>query len=139
MGATVLLSLIVLGSSAALSALLSLIVASLYSSYLIVCTLLLWRRCTGYFRPYSAGSSDEHDVLSWGPWRIPEPIGTINNFFACVYTVFMLFWSFWPQTSMPTPESFNWSVLVFGAVIIFSVVWYTVRAKTYFKGPIKEV
>lgn len=139
MGATVLLSLIVLGSSVALSALLSLIVAALYSSYLIVCTLLLWRRCTGYFRPYSAGSSDDHGRPSWGPWRVPEPFGTINNIVACIYTIFLLFWSFWPQTNMPTPASFNWSILVFGAVVLFSIVWYAAQAKTYFKGPIKEV
>ena len=41
---TMLLSLIVLGSAVALSALLSLVIAALYSSYLLVCSLILWRR-----------------------------------------------------------------------------------------------
>ncbi|KAI1385648.1 amino acid transporter [Hypoxylon trugodes] len=142
MGITVLISLIVLGSSVVLSALLSLLLAAIYSSYLLACGLLLWRRCTGAFQPYVPGvdiSPIHADQLVWGPWKLPEPFGTINNAFACVYTTFLLFWSFWPQSNHPTAEELNWSVVVYGAVVIFSIVWYVVRARHYFKGPIKEV
>lgn len=135
-----LLSLISLGSAVALSALLSLSIAALFSSYLLVCGLLLWRRTTGAieahthdFEPLDSGR------LRWGPWRISEPFGTINNIIACIYSMFLLFWSFWPQTVSPTPQTANWSILVFGAVVIFSVVWYVFRARFYFRGPIKEV
>ncbi|KAI1120710.1 amino acid transporter [Nemania abortiva] len=135
---SLLLSLIVLGSSVALSALLSLIVSALYSSYILVCCLTLWRRQTGFFKPF-ATEYDADDGLPWGPWRVPEPFGTINNVFACLYSIFMLFWSVWPLTINPTAASFNWSIVVYGFVIAFSIIWYVVRARAFFKGPIKEV
>ncbi|KAI1762688.1 amino acid transporter [Hypoxylon sp. FL1150] len=138
MGIAGLLSLIVLGSSVALSALLSLIVAALYSSYLLVCGLFLWRRCTGGFQ-HSEDAGNQSEGLVWGPWKLPEPLGILNNVFACVYSAVLLFWSFWPQTFEPTPETFNWSILIFGAVVLFSVVWYILRARHYFRGPIKEI
>ncbi|KAI5861113.1 putative GABA transporter [Durotheca rogersii] len=137
---TMLLSLIVLGSTIALNALLSLAIAALFSSYLLVCGLLLWRRTTGALRPYYAASDViNSENLFWGPWKLPEPFGIVNNVIACLYSVLLLFWSFWPQITPTTPEDANWSVLVWGAVVIFSVVWYVVRARHYFKGPIKEV
>ncbi|KAI2626988.1 amino acid transporter [Hypomontagnella submonticulosa] len=135
---TVLLSLIALGSAVALQALCSLSMAALFASYLFPCVLLLWRRTTGRMRPYFP-DPDNYEGVSWGPWRIPEPLGTINNIFACLYIVITLLWSFWPQTNPTTLETANWSVLPFSVVIIFSVLWYVFRAKHYFKGPIKEV
>ncbi|KAK3686192.1 amino acid/polyamine transporter I [Podospora appendiculata] len=142
---TMLLSLIALGSKVALSALLSLVIAALSSSYLLVCSLLLWRRTTGAMQPHISGSAGtrrvpvlDPDDLSWGVWRVPEPLGTINNVFAVLYSAFLLFWSFWPQTDPTAPETANWSVLVFGAVVVFRVLWYVVRAKRHFKGPIRE-
>ncbi|KAL7622854.1 polyamine transporter tpo5 [Parahypoxylon ruwenzoriense] len=137
---TVLLSLIVLGSAIALNALLSLAIAALFSSYLLVCSLLLWRRTTGAFQPhYAASDVITSGNLAWGPWKLPEPLGIVNNVVACLYSILLLFWSFWPQTTPTTPENANWSVLVWGAVVIFSIVWYVVRARHYFKGPIKEI
>lgn len=136
---TILLSLIVLGSAIALNALLSLAIAALFSSYTLVIGLLLWRRVTGAIKPHYT-RLDEHESgqLIWGPWKIPEPFGTINNVFSIVYSVFLLFWSFWPQTTPTTLEGFNWSVVVFVGVIVFSVLWYVIRARSYFSGPIKE-
>ncbi|KAI0835920.1 amino acid transporter [Hypoxylon sp. FL0890] len=142
MGITVLISFIVLGSSVVLSALLSLLLAAIYSSYLLACGLLLYRRVTGAFHPYVPGIDEDpihSGQLYWGPWKLPEPFGTINNIFACLYTTFLLFWSFWPQANNPSPAELNWSVVVYGSVIVFSIVWYVVRARHYFKGPIKEV
>ncbi|KAI1378114.1 putative GABA transporter [Hypoxylon crocopeplum] len=138
MGITSLISLIVLGSAVALSALLSLIVAALYSSYLLVCGLFLWRRCTGGFQD-AEDAGDQQEGIVWGPWKLPEPFGILNNIFACLYSAVLLFWSFWPQTIAPTPETFNWSILIYGAVVLFSVIWYILRARHYFKGPIKEI
>ena len=137
---TMLLSLIALGSDVALQALLSLAIAALFSSYLLVCGLLLWRRSTAAFQPFGIDpSAMKPNQLYWGPWRIPEPFGTINNVFACLYSILLLFWSFWPQSTPTTVAGANWSVLVFGSVVIFSVLWYGIHARHHFKGPIKEV
>ncbi|KAK3312555.1 amino acid/polyamine transporter I [Apodospora peruviana] len=136
---TMLLSLVALGSTVALNALLSLVIAALYSSYLLVCCLLLWRRTTGRILPHISGA-DTLDLgyLSWGLWRIREPLGTVNNVIAVLYSILLLFWSFWPPTTPTTVETANWSILVFGSVVVFSVLWYLLRARYYFKGPIKE-
>ncbi|KAI0517029.1 putative GABA transporter [Xylaria bambusicola] len=134
-GTTIILSLIVLASSVALAALLSLVIAALFSSYLLSCSLLLWRRCTST----SGRGISRDEGMQWGPWRILEPFGTINNIIACMYATLLLFWSFWPQSPNPSPGRFNWSVLVFGATLLFSVTWYWARAHRHFRGPVKEV
>lgn len=142
MGTTVLISFIVLGSSVVLSALLSLLLAAIYSSYLLACGLLLYRRVTRGIQPYVPGIDEDpihSGQLYWGPWKLSEPFGTINTAFACLYTAFLLFWSFWPQASNPSAAELNWSVVVYGSVLVFSIVWYVARARHYFKGPIKEV
>ncbi|KAH8894554.1 amino acid transporter [Thozetella sp. PMI_491] len=136
---TMLLSLIVLGSSIALADLISMAIAALYSSYLIVCLLLLWRRCSGAIQPYAPGVHLGVGQLAWGPWKLPEPLGVANNILACLWCVLLLFWSFWPQATPTSPQAMNWSVLVVGCVTVFSVIWYVLRARKYFKGPIKEI
>ena len=135
-----LLSLIILGSSVAFNNIVNLSVAGLYSSYLLTCSLLLWRRVTGKIKPYNdMVSAVGHGRLHWGPWRLPEPLGTLNNAFACLYLVLLLFWSFWPPATPVTPSTMNFSVLVFGSVIIFSILWYTVKGREQFSGPVVEV
>lgn len=37
-------------------------------------------------------------LLIWGPWHIPGILGIINNIYACLYMIFVLFWSVWPAT-----------------------------------------
>ncbi|KAH8885390.1 putative amino acid permease [Thozetella sp. PMI_491] len=118
---TMLLTLVGLGSSVALRNLVSITVSALYASYLIVCVFLLWRRCTGAIRPPSVKAQPDA-LLIWGPWRMPEPLGTINNTIACAYISFIMF-----------------CALVFGVVVIFAVLWYIVRARHNFKGPIREI
>ncbi|ORY01977.1 amino acid/polyamine transporter I [Clohesyomyces aquaticus] len=137
---TMLLSLISLGSTVALNDILTLSVAALYSSYLIVCALLLWRRLSGCVHHPAEELLLQHSgKLYWGPWRVPEPWGSINNVYACCHLTFLFFWCFWPPMTPVTPETANYSVLLLGSVIIGSVLWYYLRARKYFQGPIREV
>lgn len=75
-------------------------------------------------------------LLVWGPWHIPGLLGTINNAYACTYMIFVIFWSFWPPETPVTAETMNYSVVVTGGVIIFSIIWYFVRARKVYKGPL---
>ncbi|KAH7127234.1 amino acid/polyamine transporter I [Dendryphion nanum] len=138
---SVLVSFVVLFSAVVFNALLSLAVAALYSSYLLVCVFLLWRRWTGAFENHHDLNTmmSSHHRLVWGPWHVPEPWGTIINAIACVYLTFIWFWTFWPAKTPTTPDTMNFSVLAFGGLIIACVVWYQGRAKRFFKGPIREV
>lgn len=75
----------------------------------------------------------------WGPFRIPEPLGTLNNAFACVYSVFVLFWDFWPPATPVDAATMNYSVLVFGSVLIAAVAWWFLGARGVYVGPLVEV
>lgn len=58
--------------------------------------------------------------LVWGPWHVPGLLGIINNAYACVYMVFVIFWSVWPPSYKPTANTMNYSVVVTGGVLILS-------------------
>ena len=73
--------------------------------------------------------------LIWGPWHLPGILGTINNAYACVYMIFVIFWSVWPASYHVTSSSMNYSVVVTGGVMILATIWYFVRAKYTYKGP----
>ena len=81
-------------------------------------------------------SSVAQASLVWGPFHIPEPLGTINNAYACVYMIFVIFWSVWPPVTPVDAETMNYSVVVTGGVVIFSVVWYYVRGRKEYVGPL---
>jgi choline transport protein len=74
--------------------------------------------------------------LIWGPFRLPGLLGTINNLYACCYMVFVIFWSVWPPATPVTASTMNYSVVVTGGVMILSAIWYFVRAKDVYKGPL---
>lgn len=142
-----LVSLIIIGSSTAFNDVISLTINSLYASYFMCCSLLLWRRCTGAIalppssRSLSNGTIPSSKVLQlvWGPWRIPGVFGIVVNSFACFYMIVIIFFSFWPPAAPTTASTMNYSSLVLGAVMIFSVVYYLVWARQVYKGPIVEV
>lgn len=158
-----LLALIRIGSATVYNDIISLSVSGLYASYFIPCAFLLWRRSTGQISERSEltdvdldqpsatnldinsksdhGRDDNHVIqprLVWGPWRIRGIWGTINNAFACVYIIFVIFWSFWPPATPVKPETMNYSVLMTGAVIIFSIGYYHVWGKTQYLGPLVD-
>jgi len=137
------LSLINIGSSTALTDIISLSVAGLYTSYLITSSLLLYRRCTGGIKV----SSESPDPLAntagasliWGPWRIPGVLCIIKNVFACIYLTIILFFSFWPPITPTTAQTMNYSSLVLGAMVIFSMGYYAVYARKGYMGPVVEI
>jgi len=80
-----LLALIIIGSSTAFNDIVGLTVSGIYSSYLIVSVLFLWRRLRG---DISSVDDSPHLLanvagkpLIWGPWKIPGIFGIANNIF----------------------------------------------------------
>lgn len=74
--------------------------------------------------------------LIWGPWKVPGVLGTINNAYACVYMLFVLFWSVWPSEIPVDYTTMNYSIVVTGGVLILSGIWYFVRARKEYQGPL---
>lgn len=129
------------------NALVSLSVSGLYSSYLVAAGLLLYRRCgKGYklpdpsaFPALAETTADEGQELVWGPWHIPGKFGIINNIFAFAFMVIIWFFSFWPPATPTTPENMNFSVLMTGTLTVFSIAYYLIWARKYYRGPIIEI
>ena len=121
-----LLSLINIGSSTAFNAIISLNTAALMFTYIISISCVIYRKI-------------------WYPQTLPVPrwnlgrFGLIINIFGLAYCIFAMFWSFWPTELPVTPENFNWSVVIFGAVFFLSLVMYIFKGRQVYEGPVVEV
>jgi len=137
------LALIVLGSSTAFNDIVSLSVVGLFGSYFLVAVLLLWRRLRGDIKLYPSSGDGLTNVpgkeLTWGPWRIPGVFGIMTNSFAIVYLIIIFFFSLWPPQNHPTAATMNYSSLMFGGTMMFSVIYYFFRARHVYTGPVIQV
>jgi choline transport protein len=77
-------------------------------------------------------------AFTWGPFHIPGTLGTLNNAYACIYMIFVIFWSVWPPSTPVTASTMNYSVVVTGGVIIFSIIWYFIHGRKVYKGPLVD-
>ncbi|KAJ6087399.1 hypothetical protein N7467_006313 [Penicillium canescens] len=139
----VLLSLINIGSDTAMEDIVSMAVSGIYLSYLMVSVLLFYRRVRGDISRYNDNEDDIVNVpgakLVWGPFHCPGIIGTVINGYAIIYVSIVVFFSFWPSKMDPTVETMNWSVLAIGGSVFLAIIYYVVRARHVYKGPIVEV
>ncbi|KAF2740752.1 amino acid transporter-like protein [Polyplosphaeria fusca] len=137
---SLLLSLINIGSHQALNNILSFTVSSWEAASSIPLALLLWNRATGRIKTVSYSIDDDRPdkTLVWGPWRVPEPLGTCINAFALTWIVVAFFFSFWPGDRSVEPESMNYSSLMTGFWFVFGVGYYAVHGRKYYKGPVVE-
>ncbi|KAF7505238.1 hypothetical protein GJ744_001101 [Endocarpon pusillum] len=122
-----LLSLINIGSTVALNALISLTVVAFYASYLLPILLFALRR------------HSKNRLICFGPWRMPEYLGIISNWVAIVYCTFLVIFLSFPPMLPVTALNMNWTSVVFVAVMGFAIVSWFVRGKGRFVGPIIEV
>ena len=155
-GIAALLTLIYIGSYAAFNDVISLTITGFYGSYFLPAAFLLHHRIKGNILPHGteaepattpdpakesgnppSPSGDHIEVaqarLIWGPWHVPGILGTINNLYACMYMIFVIFWSVWPPATPVTAASMNYSVVVTGGVMLLSTVWYFVRGRKEYK------
>jgi choline transport protein len=122
---TVLLSLINIGSSAAFNNITSLGVNALLSSYIISISCLAIKRIRKeplLTRRFSLGR-----------------FGLAVNIFAVLFLIFIYILCFFPGGPSPPPSTMNWSILIYGAVIIFSLVYYYFRGRKVYVGPVEYV
>ena len=120
-----LLSLINIGSSTALNAILSLSTWALYISYLIPITLLVIKRVR-----------KEH--ISFGPFHLGR-FGIWVNLYAMVYGVFICIFLPFPPSRPVTAVNMNYPSPVMAAVVVFATADWFIRGKNRFRGPRREV
>ncbi|KAF2790303.1 hypothetical protein K505DRAFT_352032 [Melanomma pulvis-pyrius CBS 109.77] len=139
---SLLLSLINIGSVRALENILSFTVSSWEAAAFIPVALLLWNRLTGRinvarFTPDDPRAKTD-EALTWGPWRVPEPLGTCINAIGLAWIIVAFFFSFWPGKTTVTPETMNYSSLMTGFWFLFGIGFYVIHGKKYYKGPVIE-
>lgn len=120
---SVVLSLINIGSSTAFNAIISLNVAALMFTYAISIGCVLHRRLT------------DPESLPPARWSLGR-MSVFVNATALVYVLLALFWSFWPGSPKVDLDTFNWSVVIFGAVAVLSVVMYFFKGRNQYEGPV---
>lgn len=123
---TCLLSLINIGSATVLNAILSLTVAGFFGSYLIPFTLFLHKRIK------------HPEEVPPGPWTLGR-WGVFVNGFAIVWTVVVMFFSFWPTGVPVTLVNMNWSCVLWSAVVLFALGFWVVHGKKVYTGPVVEI
>ncbi|KAJ5211544.1 uncharacterized protein N7498_003190 [Penicillium cinerascens] len=138
-----LLALINIGSSLAMEDVVSMAVSSVYLSYLMIAVLLFYRRIRGDISRYDDNEDGIVNVpgakLVWGPIHCPGIVGTLINGFAIIYIAIVVFFSFWPTQMNPTAESMNWSIVAVGSSSLLATLYYFVRARFIYTGPVIEV
>ncbi len=126
---SLLLGLINIGSTKALSTILSFTTSSWEAAAAIPLALLLWNRCTNKIQSHRRDSfiSADHDTeipLVWGPWRIPEPFGIVINTAGLIWITITFFFSFWPSSPGVEAADMNYSVALTGFWLLFGVIYY---------------
>ncbi|KAI9037488.1 amino acid transporter [Aspergillus affinis] len=137
-----LLGLINIGSSVALNGVLSMAVSGLYLSYLIVGAMLLYRRCTGAVFQFSDADDMQKNVpgakLVWGPFHIPGGWGILVNGYAVIHMTIVVFFSLWPTEIPVTVTNMNFSVVGTMGTIFLALIYYVLRARKVYQGPVIE-
>ncbi|KAF2400463.1 amino acid transporter [Trichodelitschia bisporula] len=122
---TIGLSLVNIGSTAAFNSIISLLVSSLFTGYFVSIGAILLKRIRGEPLPPSR----------WSMGRLAIPI----NILALLFIVLSLVISFFPLARGPTAQSMNWSLLVWGVIMIAATISYFVSGRHVYKGPVVYV
>ncbi|KAI5777063.1 amino acid/polyamine transporter I [Geopyxis carbonaria] len=120
-----LLSLIIIGSTIAFNVITSLGQVGLVSSYIIAIACVARKRIVG--EPLLPSK------FNLGKWGLP--INMIALAFLSLAFVFLYF----PAAPNPTPESMNWSVLIYGSILIVSLGYYYFTGRHVYVGPVEYV
>ncbi|KAF2157542.1 amino acid transporter [Myriangium duriaei CBS 260.36] len=122
---TTIFGLVLIGSSSALSAIVSASVVALGVSYGIPIAINVARR--------------RRALPPTRSFVLPGPLGWICNIVGLVYTIVTTILFLFPPAYPATPSSMNYCVVAFGVVIIIAVAqWFIDSRKTY-TGPIADV
>ncbi|KAH8660379.1 amino acid/polyamine transporter I [Xylariales sp. PMI_506] len=120
-----LLSLVNLGSATALNSFTSLATTALLSSYMCSTSCILWRRLTN--QPLLPSQ------FSLGKWGVF--INIISLILMAFFFVFVLF----PPAPDPTAATMNWNLPIYAGVMSISVIFYFVRGRHTYIGPVEYV
>lgn len=120
-----LLSLINIGSTIAFNIINSISVAALLSSYMVSIGCIIAKRLRN--EPMLPSKF----VL--GKWGLPL------NIISMLFLAFLFVMSFWPTGPRPNAAGMNWSILVYGVIIVVSLIYFYLRGRHVYAGPVEYV
>lgn len=124
-GFSIIVSMIILGSPTAFWTIGNLCGVALFSSYIICIGCIAWRRIRG---------------LPLLPSRFDlGQFGLTINLMAIAMLLVFWFFMFWPPFPNPGVSWMNWGAFVYGVVIIWAFIYYYLRAKKHYQGPVEYV
>lgn len=119
---TCLVSLIIIGSPLAFNIILSVPAAGLLCSYWIVIVCLLRKKLLKEPLPASKFNLGQAGILI--------------NCGGIAFCSIAFFFIFWPAAPNPSPETMNWAIVLFCAVLFLAGGYYFVKARKEFDGPV---
>ncbi|KAK3691335.1 hypothetical protein LTR37_018696 [Vermiconidia calcicola] len=121
---TVILSLILIGSSLTFNIIASLFGVALLGSYLTSVSTLVYQRVRGYRLPTTRFSLGRY--------------GLLINLATIVFDLFAFVMMFFPPGPNPTPAAMNWACLIFGSVVLFALGFYATSANHKYRAPLEH-
>jgi choline transport protein len=126
MAFTTILSLIIIGSNTAFLVIATLSQTGLLSSYLLAISCILSKRICGQSFPKS-----RFDLGKVG--------GFVVNIIAVCFLALALVMTFFPSAPHPNARGMNWSILIYGCVVIFFLAYYYFKGRYVYRGPVEDV
>ncbi|OCK81368.1 amino acid transporter [Lepidopterella palustris CBS 459.81] len=120
---SILLSLINIGSTVAFNSIASLGTCALLSSYIISCSCMFLKRW-------------KKEPLLPSRFSLGK-YGLAVNGISVVYLFVAFVFSFFPSFPHPSPSLMNWNILIYGFVVIFSLVYFFFRGRHQYVGPVE--
>jgi len=121
----VILSLINIASTTALTAMLALSTQTLYVSYMIPIILVVMKR----FRK---------EPIAFGPWTLGR-WGMPVNIFAIAFGTFVIIFAPFPPILPVTADNMNYAGPVFGGLLVLLLIYWVISGRHTFTGPLKEL
>ena len=119
-----LLSLINIGSYTALNAITSLGAIAVLISYFLTISCFVYRRSQG--------------ELPYHRWSLGK-FGLAINISALIFLIPLIFFLTWPLTTPVTAVTMNWSPVMLGGVLIIATIYYIVKGRHEYVGPVEYV
>jgi len=122
---SILLSLINIGSVIAYNNITSLGVNALLSSYIVSISCVCFKRW-------------RREPLLARRWNLGR-FGFAINLFSVLFLILVYTFCFFPPQPNPPLEEMNWSILIYGGVILFSLAYFFYKGRHVYVGPVEYV
>jgi len=123
---TCLLALINIGSTIALNNITSLSLVAILSSYIVSIGCIMvkrWRR----------------EPMLPSKFKLGRTFGLFLNGFSELFLVLVFILCFFPGSPNPTPAMMNWTILIYGVIMIAALGHFWFKGRFVYDGPVEYI